>query len=258
MSFAAYLVGVLSKSLNPPLVRLGTFNAYIPKLIKVGFSRAFGRTREAFYLTHAEIRPTDFWRRLFYTTSSSMTAEEKEQVELEFFEKDNIVTGRLSRIGVFSLDDLSRRAADEGEINKDAASKYYTYLLRVVPQLGNALVGKETGLYSVYDRLISEYEFRIGISAPLIALIVTLADRWSLLWLLALLPVLVLLATGSQQRMAAGDLLADAVRLKRIDIALPRELAPTAVHPSVDQYDHTNHSDQGSSMASSDPRPATT
>jgi hypothetical protein len=36
-----------------------------------------------------------------------------------------------------------------------------------------------------------------------------------------LLPLLVLLATGSQQRMAAGDLLADAVRLKRIDIVIP-------------------------------------
>jgi hypothetical protein len=111
------------------------------------------------------------------------------------------------------------------------------YLLKEVPRLGNALVGKETELYSVYDRLISEYEFRIGIGAPLVALIITLATRWSLLWLLILFPVFVLLATGSQQRMAAGDLLADAIRLKRIDVALPQELAPTDTHPSTDGDD---------------------
>jgi hypothetical protein len=94
------------------------------------------------------------------------------------------------------------------------------------------------------EREFLEYEFRIGIGAPLIALALTLAARWSLLWLLILLPVLVLLSTGSQQRMAAGDLLTDAVRLKRIDVALPRELASKSAPASAN--DHADGDDSGS------------
>jgi hypothetical protein len=131
--------------------------------------------------------------------------------------------------------------ADRGEIKNDAQTKYLNYLLQEVPRQGNALVGKETELYSVYDRLISEYEFRISIAVPLTALIVTLADRWSLLWLLTLLPVLVLLRTGTAQRIAAGDLLADAVRLRRIDVAIPRDLAATSTLSPVDQDDRPSN-----------------
>ena len=230
VSFAAYLVGVLSKSLNPPLVRLGTFSFYAPSLITRG---AYGQP-----LFIAGVGFLDFWRRWF-PVAASVDETEKEREELAFNEKTVLVSARLSTAGLYSLSDVTRRAADDGTINKDARSKYNSYLIREVPRLGNALVGKETELYSVYDRLISEYEFRIGIGAPLIALTITLAAQWSLLWLLILLPVLVLLSTGSQQRMAAGDLLADAVRLKRIDVALPREL-PASTLPSADQSDHTD------------------
>jgi hypothetical protein len=105
---------------------------------------------------------------------------------LELDKRMSIAAGTLGPIGIYSLEESSKRAADEGAINKERQTSYYSYLLREVPRVGNALVGKETELYSVYDRLISEYEFRIGIGAPLIALIVTLAIRWSPLWLLAL------------------------------------------------------------------------
>jgi hypothetical protein len=45
--------------------------------------------------------------------------------------------------------------------------------------------------------------------------------------------------------MAAGDLLADAVRLKRIDVALPRELAPGNTRPSANQSDHADGDNSG-------------
>jgi hypothetical protein len=174
----------------------------------------------------------DFWRRGSvgpgHRGAAAGRSARNAEEELQFDLKVVIVTGRFSEDGIKSLEESAQRAADEGTIDngKDKERAYYSYLLREVPGLGDALAGKETELYSVHDRLISEYEFRIGIGAPLIALIVTLAIRWSSLWLLALLPMLALLAAGSQQRMAAGDLLADAIRLKRIDVALPQELAP--------------------------------
>lgn len=239
ISFLAYLIGVLSKSLNPPLVRVGTFNAYVPEFIRLGIFWtwvAISPYRE-FGSGSPNVRFIDFWRRITDTPprhqswrQSEEEREKREEIELKYAQKVDVVTGVLSWKGMTSLDAASQRAADEGIIHKEAQAKYHTYLLREVPRLGNALVGKEPELYSVYDRLISEYEFRTGISAPLIALIITLAARWSLFWLLILLPVMVLLAAGSQQRMAAGDLLADAVRLKRIDVALPRELALTSAN----------------------------
>lgn len=223
ISFVAYLVGVLSKSLNPPLVRLGTFNTYIPTLFMSRFS--------AYLPPRTKVRFLDFWRRSFSISLTRDSEDEREKALEEFDEQINLVTGQLSRSGLYSLQNFSLQMADRGEIRKDTQSTFYRYLLSEVPRLGNALVGREADLYSVYDRLISEYEFRIGIGVPLIALVVTLADRWSLLWLLTLLPLLVLLSTGSQQRMAAGDLLADAVRLRRIDVALPPEVDPQSVQP---------------------------
>jgi hypothetical protein len=73
-------------------------------------------------------------------------------------------------------------------------------------------------------RLIAEYEFRIGITAPLIALIIALGLRWTPLWLFSLLPLLLLLKTGSERRMEAGDLLAEAARQCRLPISLPPDL----------------------------------
>jgi len=261
VSFAAYLVGVLSKSLNAPLVRLGTLSFYVPTLIRwrgyrTGWiiSNVWHRLRGRIWQPSAGTPdppgrlPLDlgigFWDFLrppsFYIVPESMSEPERDGLERDFFEKGDIVTAQLSRSGLYSLQDFSRRTVDEGKIKVDRQTRYYSYLLREVPRLGNALVGKETELYSVYDRLISEYEFRIGIGAPMIALTITLAVRWNLWWLLMLLPVLVLLGTGSQQRMAAGDLLADAVRLKRIDVALPRAIVPESTRPSADQSDHAD------------------
>jgi hypothetical protein len=106
------------------------------------------------------------------------------------------------------------------EIHRGKDQALFAYLVRNVYRLGNSLLGKEPELYSAYDRLIAEYEFRIGVTAPLIALIVTLAIRWSLLSLLTLPPLLLLLRTGSERRMEAGDLLAEAARQERLPISL--------------------------------------
>lgn len=48
--------------------------------------------------------------------------------------------------------------------------------------------------------------------------------RWTPLWLLALLPLLLLLKTGSERRMEAGDLLAGATRQGRLPVVLPPQL----------------------------------
>ena len=269
ISFVAYLIGILSQALNSPFSRLGTLNVYLPSIIqsrinqlrnwlnrlrerladdlRFTYSRtlhyvsfALASRRRRIYPAERDIKIWDFWRRSF-TYPADSGKDDRDEAELAFMRRIVIVVGQFSRTGVYSLEDFSRQMADRGEIKNDAQTKYLNYLLQEVPRQGNALVGKETELYSVYDRLISEYEFRISIAVPLTALIVTLADRWSLLWLLTLLPVLVLLRTGTAQRIAAGDLLADAVRLRRIDVAIPRDLAATSTLSPVDQDDRPSN-----------------
>lgn len=218
ISFIAYLIGILSQFLNFPLVRIGTFAAYLPTLI-TSTQRRF--SLDLFIISAAVA--------MVPIPTPALDNEEDEQArhDSEYQRKLALEAGRFSAKGIVSLQnfiaDVSKKP-DRSKWNKQDY-EFLTYLIREVPNEGNALVGRENELYSVYDRLISEYQFRIGISLPLTALITTLAIRWSLLWLLATLPLLVLLAAGSQQRMAAGDILADAVRLKRIEIALPSEFS---------------------------------
>jgi hypothetical protein len=103
ISFAAYLVGVLSKSLNPPLVRFGTFCAYLPTLIKAGIGRTFHAIgiNSPIRFWRSEIRFLDFWRRLFYTTTSLQTEEQRAEIELAFYQTFSIVTAQFSRAGIY-------------------------------------------------------------------------------------------------------------------------------------------------------------
>jgi hypothetical protein len=112
------------------------------------------------------------------------------------------------------------------KVSQETTDRLYYYLTDQVYAQGNALLGKEAELFAAYDRLNAEYEFRIGVTPPLIALILTLAVRWTPIWLLALLPLLLLLKTGSERRMDAGDVLADAFRRRLLPIVLPPYLTP--------------------------------
>jgi hypothetical protein len=221
LSFAAYLIGILSQFLNFPFVRLGTLIAYIPASIKsTGARLSIGipMLGISFSVDTAGPPMPDFEDEEDY---ESFKASERERLFA-------LSSGRLGIKGLNSLNSFASEKAETTGHSKSVKYKYrlLAYLLREVPNEGNALVGREPDLYSVYDRLISEYEFRTGVSLPLGVLVSTLAFHWSPWWLFAILPLLVLLATGSQQRIAAGDLLADAVRLKRIEVAPPADLAP--------------------------------
>lgn len=119
------------------------------------------------------------------------------------------VKAYYSATGVTQVMDTATEMTSEGVLGEQGAisssirDQFNAYLIGQVNTQGNTLLGKEADLYAAYDRLKAEYEFRIGVTAPLIALILTLAIRWTSLWLLALLPLLLLLKTGSERRMEA-------------------------------------------------------
>lgn len=95
--------------------------------------------------------------------------------------------------------------------------------LRYIPA---RLIGKETELYSEYDRVRSEAEFRVGIALPILALlgVVTWATGELLLLATIVLP-LALIWEGLRRHRQANFILTEAVAAGRIEA--PALAAPT-------------------------------
>jgi hypothetical protein len=218
LSFIAYLIGALSGIFNATLTRIGSyiswhgsFLARLNFLVPHGGDQVFVIRGQPFiyYIGRSptirvQLALLDFLR-------SDVVGREVDNPER--WAKIALLNSRYHVQGIDWLAEYAERVMP--------TEPYLAYLIREVYKRGNALRGKEEELFATYDRLIAEYEFRIGITAPLIALIVTLAVSWTLFWLLALLPVLLLLKTGCERRMDAGDVLADAVRQERLLMPRP-------------------------------------
>ncbi len=206
LSFIAYLIGALSVLFNGPLVRIGSFLFWYTKPRQPGQDNLI-------YVASRIVYPNarDFWSAYLRGHPDALTAATRNALR----------NARYRAFGFSFLSDTARQAALKHRYSEDDELRYLRYLIETVYAQGNVLLGREAELFAAYDRLIAEFQFRIGVSAPLIALIVTLAIRWTPLSLLALLPLLLLLRTGCKRRMQAGDVLADAVRQERLPIVTP-------------------------------------
>src|SRR5215467_1665201 len=88
-----------------------------------------------------------------------------------------LLNARYTPLGLLNLVETARRTRPTlhdplsvpREIH-DAEVDYLAFLIREVYTLGNVLLDSNGELFSAYDRLKAEYEFRIGVTAPLIAL----------------------------------------------------------------------------------------
>jgi hypothetical protein len=83
--------------------------------------------------------------------------------------------------------------------------------------LARRLVGNDPALFSEFDRLRSEAEFRVGITPPLLTLALVASFVWSWWIALALLVCPVLVNEGIRRADAAGDLLVDALVLDKVN-----------------------------------------
>jgi hypothetical protein len=236
ISFAAYLIGALSEPLSVPFTQLGALVAAI------GTSLTWPVIRFRAHTTSYRIN--DILHLLRFRYRLRIQEDDKR------FSVENISVsiGQFSSVGINDLMKFSSQSVEKGLIRPDAKRSYMEYLARQLPGQSNALLGKETELFSAYDRLISEYEFRVGITVPLSAFIITLAVRWSALWLLMLPPLLILLGTGASRRMRAGDLLVVALRRGGLEIAPPsyltsdadRKHPPSYLTPDADREHKSN------------------
>lgn len=254
LSFVAYLIGALSELFNYHMTRLGSFIHWyrfvasdIRLQRRLDLSGARVRRRDEPRIADMEERIKIRWaiwredrRASFQVGPAKITIQRRDFFDYEIFgaTKDPSYWGSVAirdaqytTQGLYSLAEVAGRVAPERDSKRRGLPPLYArlsatfaYLIRETYKLGNDLLGKEPELFSAYDRLIAEYAFRIGIAAPLIALILTLTVRWTPLWLLTLLPLLLLLKTGAERRMEAGDLLAEAARQGRISVVLPPDL----------------------------------
>jgi hypothetical protein len=120
---------------------------------------------------------------------------------------------------------LGRRTAYEPWKLKvgDSADDEQTLALHVVAALGDELdtarfrlLSEEKDLFHEVDRLSAEGEFRLAVTPPLTAVVAVLAATASLLWLLALLPLGVLVMLGLMRQEQSGDRIVYAIRAAKI------------------------------------------
>jgi hypothetical protein len=79
------------------------------------------------------------------------------------------------------------------------------------------LLGREPDLYSSYDRLRAEAEFRAAIVTPLATLSLILARTWSIWWACGLAFVLLLGRQAQAREEASQDILFEALRAERVE-----------------------------------------
>lgn len=95
-------------------------------------------------------------------------------------------------------------------------SSVVTALRSELPFVRTRLLAEDRDLFGEVDRLEAEAEFRVAVGVALVTLATATAVGFGPYWALGLLPGLVLTALGRVRSRDAGDLLADALLLKRV------------------------------------------
>ena len=112
-----------------------------------------------------------------------------------------------------------------------SADDEQTLALHVVAALGDELdtarfrlLSEEKDLFHEVDRLSAEGEFRLAVTPPLTAVVAVLAATASLLWLVALLPLGVLVMLGLMRQEQSGDRIVYAIRAAKIRTPILEQL----------------------------------
>ncbi|WP_433259144.1 hypothetical protein ACQPYK_33595 [Streptosporangium sp. CA-135522] len=219
VSFAAYLIGVLSLPLATPLTALlrwmrsdrSMTNPGPLKFVPTSRSEKALR-RLVFALVHARPRPVP---------DTTKPAAEDRTVTEQLLE-----TARRLYLASFDEEaDLVNMPPPTGpfETAVDQLASSITAELRLIPP---RLVGTEPDLYNAHDRLRAEAEFRRGVTVPLAAICGPLgaATTPGLGFALAAMALVLLLSAATKED-EARLLLVEAVRSGRLIPGLTRDLS---------------------------------
>ncbi len=223
VTFAAYLVGVVSIAANPLINRLGNLLAatrlrrFMPRaqwqrVRATIISLVYLRIDERF-LADGVIR-AETARRLHavqvaagaHGTTLAAGFEADPDIVIEQARTTPAVRARL-------LDALLDTAAPQEECRLD--------LLRTPVRI----VGREADIYAAYDRYRAEYELRMGLVLPVTFLIGTLAVMASPWWTAGIFVSAMLLYLGVAANIQASTVLTESVGARRIDLPTLERLA---------------------------------
>jgi hypothetical protein len=96
------------------------------------------------------------------------------------------------------------------DVWKSLAIVMASNLVREVRQLVTELRVTQPALFDQYDRARGEAEFRVSVAFPLTFIAVVLAFKWTPLWLLLLLAVVLIMRSGLRRARDATDVIAQA------------------------------------------------
>lgn len=217
VTFAAYLVGVLSVAVSQKLVEILSGISY--KFGRGGLSQFPIELGPVLPLRGAraeELGNSYSWRLLPFGWS--------------------VTTWRTSGMWPSRAStNMLRGAIEEAGAPVASDNNYDESLTDVLRELitdltlvPSRLIGRDPELYGTYDRKRSEAEFRAAVSLPLFIACFAIALETSWFWLLALPVPLILIRQALQLQQGATDVLAEAVRSGRVDSPVLQRLQKVA------------------------------
>jgi hypothetical protein len=112
---------------------------------------------------------------------------------------------------------------------------YLSDLNRDLSLVPARLLGNDPELYNEYDRLQAEAQFRVAVSLPISFVATTLAVIHHPIWLLILLPLIALCATGIQRQRECRAVLAEAILIGRVESPVFDRFEPDADGSNSDE-----------------------
>jgi hypothetical protein len=223
-TFVAYLVGILWEAVTAPLVRRFIYpDLTFSSNIMVDGHQIFRDPPPVPILRQAILERLV---RRFETdkVAASALAARVDYLQEAFERRGREGEGKssLGTSGAEVLDAIARRAHDPYAVLIRYLVDVYSYesaCRRELPQIPPRLLGVESEVWNVWDRLRAESDFRIAIAGPLAALAVVLSVRSSHYWLFFLGVAILLAYLGRKKGWEAGAMLAEVVGAGRVKCA---------------------------------------
>lgn len=266
LSFAAYLIGVLSVALSDWLLknRAERLTGVAVSLMK---SKMFRRAGLRLMNQETTVKNMLEWavrqrlksRHVDYLLDSMVNPSIIESDFLGMFRSKMIHPSRgKNTLSAFILSGISPSDIDEYDtdlLNSEArdgiAKNLVDSMVSDLPLVPARLLGHDAELYDNYDRQRAEAQFRAAVAVPLIPATIALSIAMgSLVVLVIILMAIVLLATTYQKRQAADFVLAEAICAGRVDTpALDiLNVLDEATKPSTSTQDSETLSGNGASL----------
>ncbi|MEV4376959.1 hypothetical protein [Streptosporangium sp. NPDC049644] len=225
-SFLAYLIGILSISLSDWMTgyienRLNVSVRYERRLRGIKDHTKFMRKAKKL---QKRVDKNEVIQRLRETLEQRLEPH-RESIAKEVFEnktreKLNVIRSKMRHPSA-----SNRMLNKSGEFDEYFVSDVQTIVIddlivaleRDLPLVPARLLGHDSELYNVYDRLQAEAQFRAGVALPIGFLSISLGIIVHPAWLLIILPIIAIFTTSLRKRREGLYILAESMLAGRVE-----------------------------------------